>query len=103
MNDPSGDAFGVLGTTSSPDGGGVGAGNLAGGPDLIVDGTADGATDLDLYQWGIDRASAGVENLTFTNSISGSLDLWVDGSLNAVALFADGAGVTNVDAEFEEV
>ncbi|MEE4270140.1 MAG: hypothetical protein V2I67_00600, partial [Thermoanaerobaculales bacterium] len=97
--DATGETYGVVGLSNSPDGAGVAAANLAGGPDLVLDGTADGEADLDLYQWGIDRASAGIESFVFMNSIGGGLDLWVQGNVDAIALIGDGAQVTNVDAD----
>ncbi len=99
MPDATGETYGVVGTSNSADGAGLGAVNTAGGPDLVLDGVEDGETDLDVYQWGIDRASAGVESFGFSNSISGSLDVWIQGNVDAYALFGDGAGVTDVDAE----
>ena len=97
--DTTGEVYGVVGLSSSPDGAGVAAANTAGGPDLVIDGTEDGETDLGFYQWGIDRASTGIESFGFMNSIGGSLDLWVQGNVDAIALIGDGAQVTNVDAE----
>jgi hypothetical protein len=37
--DPTGETYGVVGISNSPDGAGVGAANTAGGPDLVLDGS----------------------------------------------------------------
>lgn len=97
--DPAGETYGVVGVSSSPDGGGVAAANAAGGPDLVLDGSEDGETDLDLYQWGIDRASAGIETFELINSVGGNFDLFVQGNVNATALIGDGSEITAVDAD----
>ena len=92
-------ALDVVGISSSPDGAGVAAANTAGGPDLVLDGTGDGETDLAVYQWGIDRASSGIENFALINSIGGAFDLFVQGNVDATAFIGDGAAITNVDAD----
>ena len=97
--DPTGETYGVVGTSSSPDGAGLGAVNTAGGADLVLDGFADGETDTAISQWGIDRASPGVETFSIANTGGGVMNLWVQGHLAADALIGDGSGVTSVDAE----
>jgi hypothetical protein len=97
--DATGETYGVVGISSSPDGAGVAAANTNGGPDLVLDGTEDGETDLAVYQWGIDRASNGIETFALINSIGGAFDLFVQGNVDATALIGDGAGITNVDAD----
>lgn len=99
MPDATGETYGIVGISSSPDGAGLGAANTAGGPDLVLDGTEDGETDLAVYQWGIDRASAGIETFALINSIGGAIDLFVQGNVDATALIGDGAAITNVDAD----
>jgi len=97
--DATGETYGVVGISSSPDGAGVAAANTAGGPDLVLDGTEDGESDLAVYQWGIDRASAGIETFELINSIGGTFDLFVQGNVNATSFIGDGAGLTGVDAD----
>ena len=59
--DPSGETYGVVGISASPDGAGVGVANTGGGPDLVLDGTADGVTDTELSESGINRRSTSAE------------------------------------------
>jgi hypothetical protein len=94
-----GENYGVYGRSDSSAGVGVAAVNTAGGIDLLLDGSQDGETDTTLWQWGIDRASSGIETFTVTNSIGGSIDLSVHGQVSAVNLAGDGALLTAVDAE----
>jgi len=74
-----GDASGIVGDTSSVDGAGGVFGNLAGGPDIVLDGAADGETDTTLSQAGIDRASGDPETFDIGNSGAGDMTLTVDG------------------------
>ena len=55
QGDASGNTAGIVGTSASPDGAGVVAGNLDGGFDLLLDGQSDGATDTRLSQSILDR------------------------------------------------
>jgi len=79
MPDVAGETYGVVGTSNSPDGAGLGAVNTAGGPDLVLDGVEDGETDLDLYEWGIDRESTNAKTFSIANTGSGGMTLDVDG------------------------
>ncbi len=81
MSDVTGETYGVVGTSNSPDGAGLGAVNTAGGPDLVLDGVEDGQTDLDVSQWGIDRASPTPQTFDLKNSGGGGMTLWVDGEV----------------------
>ena len=99
MPDPTGETYGVVGTSNSLDGAGLGAVNTANGPDLVLDGVTNGQTDLDLYHWGIDRASPDVETYVMTNSLGGGLDLWVNGEAAAQSFSGNGAALHSVDAE----
>ncbi|HSN54794.1 MAG TPA: hypothetical protein VLT32_08975 [Candidatus Sulfomarinibacteraceae bacterium] len=83
VTDPTGLAFGVLGASSSPDGGGVAAVNSAGGPDLVLDGWADGLSDTYLYQDRIEVASAGPRTFGFANTGGGTMTLDVAGPVTA--------------------
>jgi len=80
MPDATGETYGVVGTSNSPDGAGLGAVNTAGGPDLVLDGVEDGQTDLDIYQWGVDRPSASAETFAIGNTGGGGMTLNVDGA-----------------------
>jgi hypothetical protein len=73
----SGEAYGVVGTSSSPDGAGIGAANLAGGPDLVLDG--NGGADALFSQHGIDRPSGTPQTFDFVNSGGGGMTLMVGG------------------------
>ncbi len=63
MPDATGETYGVVGTSNSPEGAGLGAVNTAGGPDLVLDGVEDGESDTLVSQSGIRRSSAGRRGL----------------------------------------
>ncbi|RLE20992.1 MAG: hypothetical protein DRJ65_17000 [Acidobacteria bacterium] len=73
--DPSGETYGVVGVSASPDGAGIGAANTAGGPDLVL----DGVVPAELSETGVDRPSAAAQGFSFGNSGGGGLTLDVDG------------------------
>ena len=77
--DTTGSAFGVFGITHSAAGAGVVARNEAVGPDLVLDGAAQGEPDTILTQSGLDRPSASGATFNFQNSGAGALTLQVDG------------------------
>jgi hypothetical protein len=79
QGDATGDTIGVAGISHSPDGVGVAAANQAGGADLLLDGTADAATDTLMTQAGIDRSSPGLETFDIGNAGGGGLALTIDG------------------------
>jgi hypothetical protein len=83
MPDPTGETYGVAGISNSPSGAGVGAMNTGGGPDLVLDGSADGQANAVVSQSGIDRPSGGIQTFTMTNSGGGTLNLEVDGTVSA--------------------
>lgn len=89
QSDGSGETYGVVGMSGSPDGGGIGAANLVGGPDLVLDGIAQGQTDARLSQAGIDRPSAANEEFRFWNSGPGFMDVLVDGEVSASQIKGD--------------
>jgi hypothetical protein len=96
--DTVGESYGVVGTSASATGAGVGALNSAGGPDLVLDGSADTATDTQLRESGIYRNSASVEDFTIANSTygPGGLSLQVDGPAAVQgALTAESASFVN--------
>ncbi len=74
-----GETYGVVGISDSPDGAGVGAANMAGGADLVLDGDVNGDTDARITEAGLDRPSAASETFNFQNSGSGTMTLQVDG------------------------
>ena len=77
--DTTGSAYGVFGITHSAAGAGVVARNEAVGPDLVLDGAAQGEPDTVLTQSGLDRPSAAGATFNFQNSGAGALTLQVDG------------------------
>lgn len=77
--DVTGNAYGVFGITSSPQGAGVVARNQSTGADLILDGEAQGEPDTLLTQSGLDRPSASGATFNLQNSGAGALTLQVDG------------------------
>ncbi len=86
--DPSGETYGVVGISGSPDGAGIGAANAAGGPDLVLDGSTGGSADAELRESGIDRPAASATTFDITNSDAGSMTLRVDG-INVVTTATD--------------
>ncbi len=94
--DPGGETYGVVGVSNSPGGAGLGAANTVGGPDLVLDG--GGFTDTAISESGIDRPSAAPETFAIANSGGGTIDLSVQGNLNATAVSGDGSGMTGVNA-----
>jgi len=77
--DASGEVYGIVGISNSPDGAGVGAANTAGGPDLVLDGSEDFLADAELSQSGIDRAWGTPQTFDIRNSIGAGMTLQVDG------------------------
>ncbi len=84
--DTAGEKYGVVGTSASPGGAGLAAANLDGGPDLVLDGSADSEPDARLYEWGLERESATDWNFQFINPGAGALNLEVDGMVSATGL-----------------
>jgi hypothetical protein len=84
--DTSGEAYGVVGMSSSYEGAGIAAANLDGGPDLVLDGSADAEPDARLYEWGLERESATDWHFQFINPGVGALNLDVDGTVAATGL-----------------
>lgn len=74
-----GSEFGVLGQTASSAGAGLAAINLTDGPDLVLDGVANGEVDTRFFQSGLDRSSASDQTFDLQNSGTGRLTLLVDG------------------------
>jgi len=97
--DSSGEAYGVVGVSASPDGAGIGAVNTAGGPDLVLDGTEDGETDLLVSQSGVERDSTQIERFNFSNPGTGEIDVFVEGWTNSHEFVGGGSHLTDVDAE----
>lgn len=76
--DATGETYGVVGISASPDGAGIGAANTGGGPDLVLDGSADTEPDTALSQSGIDRPSGTPQAFGFSNSEGGGISLLID-------------------------
>lgn len=74
--DFSGETYGVVGLNASPDGAGIGAANIAGGPDLVLHGTVP----AELSEVGIDRPSASAQTFSFTNTGGGGMMLDIEGA-----------------------
>ena len=79
MPDPTGEFYGLVGVSSSPQGAGVAVANTAGGADLVLDGSAQGVVDTELSESGIDRRSSSPQTFDFTNSGSGVMRLKENG------------------------
>jgi hypothetical protein len=77
--DAMGETYGVVGTSASPDGAGLGAANTVGGPDLVLDGSAGGVADAVLTESGLDRPSPAAQTFAFDNSGGGGITVEVDG------------------------
>jgi len=77
--DTSGETFGVIGISNSPDGAGLGAANTAGGPDLVLDGSEDYLPDAELSESGINRPWGTPQTFNIRNSMGAGLTLQVDG------------------------
>ena len=92
--DATGETYGVVGISNSPNGAGMAAGNTGGGADLVLDGLEDGDLDTVFTQAGIDRTSSGEEWFSLLNSGAGVLSLNVEGQI-----VGNGSGLTAVDAE----
>jgi hypothetical protein len=97
--DSSGETYGVVGVSASPDGAGLGAANTAGGPDLVLDGTEDGETNLSMSQSGIERNSTQIEWFNFSNPGTGEIDVYVEGWTNSHEFVGGGSHLTGVDAD----
>jgi len=94
VSDVTGETYGVVGISNSPNGAGMAAGNTGGGADLVLDGLEDGDLDTVFTQAGIDRTSSDEEWFSLINSGAGVLSLNVEGQI-----VADGSGLTAVDAD----
>ncbi len=75
--DPTGETYGVVGISSSPEGAGVAAANTAGGPDLVLDGSEDLVADAELSESGIDRPSGSPRaSASTTRAAAGCRSRW---------------------------
>ena len=81
--DTTGEKYGVVGTSASLDGAGLAAANTAGGPDLVLDGSANGEVDTQIYEWGLTRESADSETFVFRTTGGGVMMVEVEGILAA--------------------
>ena len=79
--DVSGEVYGVVGVTGSYDGAGVAAGNLEGGPDLVLDGSTSGTVDTWISESVLTRSSPDDQPFLFHNGGGGTLDVYIHGLL----------------------
>jgi len=93
LSDPVGEVYGVVGVVSAPEGAGLAAANLAGGADLVLDGSSTGEADTFLTQSSLNRPSDGDELFALFNPGPGTLSLEVEG-----VLFGNGSGLFDVNA-----
>ena len=70
---------GVWGQSASATGAGLVGANLAGGPDLVLEGAAQGQVDTIVTQSGVDRPSASAQVFNIENTGAGAMSLQVDG------------------------
>jgi len=76
--DATGETYGVVGISNSPDGAGVGAANTAGGPDVVLDGSEDYLPDAELSESGINRPWGTPQTFNIQNSMGAGMTLQVD-------------------------
>lgn len=98
----SGETYGVLGVSNSAAGAGLAATNNANGPDLRIDGSAAGATDLALSEAALDRSSLGSETFTIQNSGGGTMTLKVDNADVITTTTLTWAAIAGVPAGFAD-
>jgi hypothetical protein len=79
IENPSGETYGVIGMSDSPDGAGIAAANTAGGADLVLDGSFDGTASTFVSERGIDRPSGSPQTFNIHNSGGGGMTLQIDG------------------------
>ena len=102
--DATGETYGVVGISNSPNGAGVAAANTNGGPDLVLDGSADFLPGTELSESGINRPWGTPQNFRIQNSVGGGMTLQVDGDISGslvtgTSFVGDGSGLTGVDAD----
>ncbi len=79
LSDTTGETYGVVGISNSANGAGLGAANTNGGPDLVLDGSADGQISTRLSQSGIDRRDTTPQTFNIENTKGGGIKLRVEG------------------------
>ncbi|MDH3814258.1 MAG: hypothetical protein OEV48_07205 [Acidobacteriota bacterium] len=79
VSDATGETYGVVGTSNSPDGAGVAAANTNGGPDLVLDGSEDYLPDAEFSQSGINLPWGSPQTFNIHNSTGLGMTLQVDG------------------------
>jgi hypothetical protein len=93
ISEPAGEVYGVVGIVESPGGAGLAAANLAGGADLVLDGSSTGELDLLLDQNSLNLPSASNQTFRMRNTGGGMLNLEVEGVISGI-----GEGLVGVDA-----
>jgi len=102
VTDPTGETYGVVGISDSPNGAGVAATNMNfGGADLVLDGLAHWSPDTRMSEAGIDRPWFSPVEFEIQNSAGGGITLEVVGDISAEVVtgglfVGDGSGLTNV-------
>ena len=79
QSDLTGETYGVVGISNSPDGAGVAAANSNGGPDLVLDGSEDYLPDAEFSESGINRPWGTPQTFNIRNSTGSGMTLQVDG------------------------
>ena len=79
QSDVTGETYGVVGISNSPDGAGVAAANSNGGPDLVLDGSEDYLVDAEFSESGINRPWGTPQTFNIRNSAGSGMTLQVDG------------------------
>ena len=77
--DTTGETYGVVGISNSPDGAGVAAANSNGGPDLVLDGSAGHQPDTLVSESGIDRPWDTAQTFNIQNSAGAGMTLQENG------------------------
>lgn len=102
VSDAVGETYGVVGISNSPDGAGVGAANTNGGPDLVLDGSADFLPDALLSESGIDRPWGTPQTFNIENSVGAGMTLQLDG-VEVVTVATDQDTLAGLTCDSEEV
>ena len=79
VSDATGETYGVVGISNSPDGAGVAAANSNGGPELVLDGSEDYPVDAEFSESVINRPWGTPQTFNIRNSAGSGMTLQVDG------------------------
>jgi len=98
--DTSGEKYGVVGTTASYEGAGLAAANLEGGPDLVLDGSVNGAVDTTISEGVLTRSSASDQTFLFHNGGGGLLNIITHGTVTGDAFIVQYGTVIDDDGNW---